>query len=232
MYPTLPIPQPEQDLLDLLDMPDKIKSNTERPLAQVKAVFPLETIIKTNKADLFKKLRQIPSAAGGATADQTNAAVANQTGSDDALTVLEIGTLTPAENFLELLRRGERFATLCLQIQSVVADLAFKSVVMQDEKLLKAIVVYRLQAIELGAYRYNEWIVEFKETLLNRNKLSVWQTIIVAERLGLITSAESEISTVTDEESRAFYVSAVADAAASSAVPDDDADMDDLLGNM
>lgn len=228
----LPIPQPEQDLLDLLNMPEKIKSNSECSVAQVKAAFPLEKIIKNSKVDLYKKMQQIPSAAG-ASADSA-AAVANQTLPDDEISIVEIGTITPAENFLELLRRGERFGTLCMQMQSVIADLVFKSVVVQDEKLLKALMAYRLQAVELGAYRYNEWIVEFKDTLLSRNKEMVWQNVIVAERLGLITSTESEISTVTDDESRAFYTNAVAGGSASGAgaAAEDEADMDDLLGNM
>lgn len=232
MYPTLPIPQPEQDLLDLLDVPEKIKKNAEKPMAKVKAAFPLETIAKATKADLYKKMRQISSIPG--TSAGIDSAI-DSTAVDNDTAVVEIGTITPAEDLMELLRRGERFAPLCAQIQNVISDLIFNSIAVQDEKLLKAIMVFRLQAIELGPYRYNEWITEFKDILLNRNKIQIWQKFIVAERLGLILTSESETSLVTDEEGRAFYTVGVPDSVGgdnSGAAAAEDDDIENLLDEM
>lgn len=134
------------------------------------------------------------------------------------------------------MHRGERFATLCLQIQNVISDLVFKTVVISNLKVARAIMIYREEAKLLGPFRYNEWIKEFKTMLLKRNKMEFWENVIVKEQFGLIGFKDSEMSTITDKEVMEFYeinlgagTTNVGDGAAGD---DDDEDVNDLLDGM
>lgn len=146
-------------------------------------------------------------------------------------TLIEIGTVTPDEDFMNLLLKGEKFTTVANQMQNVLHKLIMQAVQVQTEKIARAIMMYREQAILLGAYRYNEWVAEFKKILLERNKIDVWQNVFVNEKFGLISAKESEMSTVTDEEVQEFYKSDTADARINASDMMDD-DLDDLLANM
>lgn len=224
MYPTQPIPLPDQDLMDLLDIPEKIKKNSSEHIAKVKELFPLETIVKPTKKLFFQKLQHNTTSTG---ADDVQPMPVD----DQQSTLIEVGTVTPDEDFMHLLLKGEKFTTVCNQMQNVLHNLVFQSLQLQTEKIGRAIMMYREQAILMGAYRYNEWIAEFKKILLERNKEEVWENIFVKERFGLISAKECEMSTVTDEEVEDFYKSEpVGTRTDVDSMMDDD--LDDLLANM
>lgn len=235
LHPLQPVPIVDKDLLEMLDAPKALKEAAAPHLANIKKLFPLEKVSKAAIDQLYHKLKTIPStgttANGDCSVNNSKGPVAPIDAKDES-NLVEVGTVTPAEDFAELLRRGEKFATLCLQIQNVIGDLVFKTVVVQMEKCAMAIMMYREEARVLGAFRYNEWILEFKQMLLTRKKLNVWENIIVKERFGLISAEESETSTVSEAEVAEFYAN-IGDASASIThiIPDDD-DVDELFGNM
>lgn len=210
--------------MDLLDIPEKIKQNSSEHIAKVKELFPLEPIVKPSKKLLFQKLQHNVSNAGP---DDIEPMVTDEQQS----MLIEVGTVTPDEDFMHLLMKGEKFTTVCNQMEKVLHNLVFKAVQLQTEKIGRAIMMYREQAILLGAYRYNEWVVEFKKILLERNKVEVWENVFVKERFGLISAKECEMSTVTDEEIEGFYKS---ESIGTRGNADDlmDDDFDDLLANM
>ncbi len=221
-----PIPLPDQDLVDLLDIPAKIKQNSVEHIAKVKELFPLEPIYKPTKKLLFQKLQQ--KATHSAAPDDLQPTTISD---EQQSTLIEVGTVTPDEDFMHLLLKGEKFATVCTQMQNVLHNLVFKAMDLQTEKVGRAIMMFREQAILMGAYRYNEWVTEFKKILLERNKIEVWETIFVNERFGLISAKECEMSTVTDAEVEEFYKSQ--STTARNNVDDImDDDLDDLLANM
>lgn len=226
MYPTQPVPLPDQDLMDLLDIPEKIKQNSSEHVAKVKELFPLEPIVKPTKKLLFQKL-QHNAAATTSGADDAQP----QDVDDQQSTLIEVGTVTPDEDFMHLLLRGEKFATVSNQMQNVLHNLVFKTLQLQSEKIGRAVMMYREQAILMGAFRYNEWVTEFKKILLERGKTDVWQNIFVNEKFGLISAKEAEMSTVTDEEVEAFYKNECLDTSkATDGIMDDD--LDELLAGM
>ncbi|KAG4070343.1 hypothetical protein HA402_006485 [Bradysia odoriphaga] len=174
LHPTEPLPLPEQDLMNLLDIPEKIKQNSSEHVAKVKELFTLVPIVKpTKKQQLSQLLKQNANAAANTDVIEPIAVGEQQS------TLIEVGTITPHEDFMQLLLGGEKFAT--------------------------AVMVYRQQAIVMGAIRYNEWVKEFKRILLERCKVDVWQTVFVNGKFGLISAKETETSTVTDEEVDEFY---------------------------
>ncbi|XP_037024840.1 X-ray repair cross-complementing protein 5 isoform X2 [Bradysia coprophila] len=225
LHPTQPVPLPDQDLMDLLDIPEKIKQNSSEHVAKVKELFPLEPIVKPTKKLLFQMLQHNATAAASADDVQPTAVDEPQS------TLIEVGTITPDEDFMHLLLRGEKFATVSNQMQNVLHNLVFKTLQLQTEKFGRAVMMYREQAIVMGAFRYNEWVTEFKKILLERGKVDVWQTIFVNEKFGLISAKETEMSTVTDEEVEEFYKNECSD---TNKPADDmmDDDLDELLANM
>lgn len=212
----------------MLDVPKKLKNNAAPHLAEIKKIFPMEKVAKPAAEQFYAKLKSISSATGDGNLVATAAAVQEQ---KDESNLVEVGTVTPAEDFAELLRRGEKFATLCTQIQNVISDLIFKTVVIQMEKCAMAIMMYREESKIMGAFRYNEWILEFKQILLVRKKIEVWENIIVKECFGLISSEESETSTVAIDEVKEFY-SNIGGATVDSTNLFEDDDMDELFGDM
>lgn len=226
LHPTQPIPLPDQDLMDLLDIPEKIKQNSSSHIAKVKELFPLETIVKPTKKLLYQKLQHNDPSAN-ANPDDIEPMVTD----DQQSTLIEVGTVTPAEDFMHLLLKGEKFTTVCNQMQNVLHSLVFKTIQLQQEKVGRAIMMFREQAILMGAYRYNEWVVEFKKMLLDRNKVDVWENIFVKEKFGLISATECEMSTVTEEEVNEFYKNEFTGTRGSADNMMDD-DLDDLLANM
>lgn len=209
--------------MDLLDIPAKIKQNSSEHVAKVKELFPLEPIARPTKKLLFQKLQHNAAT----TADDLQSADVD----DQQSTLIEVGTVTPDEDFMHLLLRGEKFPTVSQQMQNVLHNLVFKTLQLQTEKIGRAVMMYREQAILMGAFRYNEWVTEFKKILLERGKVDVWQTIFVNEKFGLISAKEAEMSTVTDEEVEAFYKNECPETTKPADSLMDD-DLDDLLADM
>lgn len=235
LYPNQPIPMVDSDLNEHLNIPAKLKATAAAPLETLKTLYPLKRIVKHTKEQFFDRIKKIHSTSNTENPIAPNDGLAVDDGPiKDESRLVEVGTMTPAEDFGELLRRGEKFSTLCEQIQAVITDLVLKAVRLQTQKVSMAIMVYREEARLIGAYRYNEWIVEFKRLLLARRKLDVWQEIVVNERMGLITEAEAESSTVSEQEAQAFYeLSGIALRQRDDELHDsDDGDIDDLIGNM
>lgn len=203
MDPKMPLPKFSEDLAEMFEVPAGIKKPAEEATKKIKELFPLEEKEKSNHAKWMKKKRN------GSDNEPTTAdcAVEPIEGETRSRNIQEIGTVTPMEDFDYLFRRGEKFSTLCSQLQNIVADLVFKSMSWagQNEKISKSLLFYREQSKEIGAHYYNDWVESFKTSLLNRNKTNFWETVIVTEGLGLITSAESETSVKTEEEARDFY---------------------------
>lgn len=190
--PNDPLPTVDQDLLALISPP---KLNDD-DLTKMKELFPLEEIKLTTKEKLWKHI-QSGSVDEVELMEKLNA-------KQPDIEITKIGTIQPMEDFALLLSSGERFTDLIKQLQDVIVQLATKSMVSMDDKINKALFVYRDTAKQKGAHYYNEWIANFKELLKEREKVQLWE-MIVNERLGLITKDESEISTVTAEEAAKFY---------------------------
>lgn len=236
LHPNQPIPVVDTDLSDHLNVPPKLKASAAPAVATIKALFPLEHVAKASKEQFFNRVKNITSNVTNVDAPTVDDLVIgspdNGQAANDASRLVEVGTMTPAEDFGELLRRGEKFSTLCAQIQAVIGNLVLKAVHVPTQKVAMAIMVYREEARLIGAWRYNEWIVEFKRMLVERRKLDVWHNVVVKERLGLITALDAETSTVGEEEAQSFYRLAGGGGMGEKVWDNEEDDIDDLIGNM
>lgn len=223
--PKDPVLAVDKDLMDMLYPPRYVQEQAKPHIEKAKELFELEVVKKSTKNALFEKLQ---SHGLNSADDVTSMGGAG----DTTANIIEVGTATPAEDFAELMNRGERFPALAAQLQKVIVNIVFQSVEVPEEKISKALLIYREFAKTKGPFRYNEWIEGFKEQLLERSKVDVWHKIIVAEQYGLITAGESEISTVTDAEAAEFYQIGGGNANNSVAAGGDDGDIDDLFDDM
>lgn len=146
--------------------------------------------------------------------------------------MVEVGTVTPAQDFADLLSRGEKFPIISQQMQNVIIDLVFQSIVLPTNIVTEAIFQYRMEAKQQGPFRYNEWIGEFKNMLLEKKKVPFWHQVIVKEKFGLITSDETTLSTVSQSEADDFYVIMENTIQAPVLSLEADDDIDFLLDNM
>ncbi|XP_058816505.1 X-ray repair cross-complementing protein 5 [Topomyia yanbarensis] len=231
LHPKAPLPAMDEELKKLVGIPPKVKERSKAALEEVKNLFPLKEIKVNARIKWLQRTAKIniENDALAVGSSQNQADLEDEL--DDQRTIIEVGTVTPAEDFALLLKRGEKFATLSNQIQTVISDLVFKSMTIQQEKIAMAVMMYREEAKILGPYRYNNWIGEFKKSLLARNKQEFWEQVIVKERFGLIDATESEASTVTANEVEDFY-NVVTSKVSTSGDNADYIDADDLFANM
>uniref|UniRef100_A0A182JTS8 Ku domain-containing protein n=1 Tax=Anopheles christyi TaxID=43041 RepID=A0A182JTS8_9DIPT len=209
LNPTQPMPEVNSTLQELIEVPKKVVERSKEAMDEVKKVFELKEIKQSTRAEWLQRMAKIkvgndansssPTIDSGVVMDEEDSDVANRR------MVVSVGTVTPAEDFTLLLRRGEKFATVATQLQNTVFELLFTSLRPPGDKVIAALMVYRSEAQKLGPYRYNEWMTEFKEMLLTRQKADFWEKVIVGEKLGLIDAQESEMSTISVEQAAQFY---------------------------
>lgn len=199
LRPQEPLPKPNDELLALMEIPKKLKEQSVNEIEKIKEIFPLEKVVN-KQLEIYMKNKY--SMATKTDEDSTPIP-------DDVNNLMEVGSISPAEDFIFLLKRGEKFATLCVQIQNVISDLIFKSIEIQRNKVCGTIMTYREEAKVMGAFRYNEWILNFKKDLLNRGKEDFFTDVIVKEEFGLISAKDTSESAVTEEEVVEFYKSVV-----------------------
>lgn len=192
--PNEPVLKVDDEIMALVRPPVRTTNADE-----LKTLFPMEPQKLTSKEAWLQKVLKLEK-------EETNESTDPSINVEKPAyhDVHEVGTVTPAEDFIKLLEMGESFNKLAVQIQTVIYDLAIRPLVSMDDKVLKALHVYREEAKQKDAFKYNEWIEQFKETLKEREKKQLFE-LIIKENLGLITAKESETSTVSDVDAQQFY---------------------------
>ncbi|XP_052896950.1 X-ray repair cross-complementing protein 5-like [Anopheles moucheti] len=209
LHPKQPLPPVDTTLHGLFEVPKKIATRSKPALDDVKRLFELKEIKQNTRTEWLQRMAKIKLADDVAsTVSSIDSGILMDDDDADRRMVVSVGTVTPAEDFALLLRRGEKFATVATQLQNVLFELLFMSMRPPGDKVVVALMVYRSEAQTLGPYRYNEWMTEFKEMLLTRRKEEFWEKVIVGKRLGLIDSQESEMSTTSLEQAENFYKTA------------------------
>lgn len=225
--PKDPVLKLDNDLMEMLQPPKK--SEAKPYVDKIKTLFPLEEAKVTGKEAFLEKMRKVDDSGYASSMSEKTSSDINSPVSD----IIEIGTVEPAKDFVELYRRGERFHVLAKQMQNIINELTFKTVTMANQKISEAMFSLRETAKEKAPYIFNEWVVEFKEKLIQRGKLTFWNDYIVKNHLGLITAEESEMSTVSEEDANNFYQNKKHTAAPDSGIDQEMAEnLDDMFNEM
>lgn len=61
LYPSKPLQPPDQDLIELIEVPKKLKEHSAEPLDRVKKLFDLKPIIKKTPQDLINNITEASS---------------------------------------------------------------------------------------------------------------------------------------------------------------------------
>uniref|UniRef100_A0A182W904 Ku domain-containing protein n=1 Tax=Anopheles minimus TaxID=112268 RepID=A0A182W904_9DIPT len=206
LHPKEPLPAVDSTLQELFEKPEKIANRSKPAVEDVKKLFELKEVKQNTRTEWLQRMAKVKVADDATSSISTmDSGILMDDDDADRRTVVSVGTLTPAQDFALLLRRGEKFATVATQLQNVLFELLFTSMRPPGEKVVTALMVYRSEAQTLGPYRYNEWVAEFKNTLLNHRKQEFWENVVVGKRLGLIDSQESDMSTISVEQAANFY---------------------------
>uniref|UniRef100_A0A182QXW6 Ku domain-containing protein n=1 Tax=Anopheles farauti TaxID=69004 RepID=A0A182QXW6_9DIPT len=238
LHPKQSLPLVDNTLRELIEVPKTLAERSKPILEEVKKLFTLKEIQPKSRNEWLQRVAKISvgadlnSQSSSTTIDSGIFEADDDTGCVSRRKVVSVGTVTPAEDFALLLRRGEKFTTVATQLQNAVFELLFTSMRPPGNKVNAAVMVYRSEAIKLGPYRYNEWITEFKETLLSHNKKQFWEQVIVGERMGLISAHESDMSTVSDEQAASFYKLPTESTVMEKKSDDDFIDPDSLLDDL
>jgi hypothetical protein len=119
-----------------------------------------------------------------------------------------IGTVDPVRDFNLMICKngnGGGFKEIANQMQQVIYDLLFRTTNLQLEKIVESFYALRRDAKIFDPSHYNEWIVEFKDILLSRNRVAFWNDVIVKKNYGLISENESKLSSINEESQKEFY---------------------------
>lgn len=199
LNPTEPLPPVSDELLDMIEVPKKIREQSKDILEEVKKLFPLEVVEKKTVRKLFGK----PTDAGSSQVGDTQAITSLDV--DDGNKLVAVGSVTPAEDFGILIDKGIKFSILSSQIQSVIYDLIFRTTTLSMQKVIEAILMYREQSKINGPLAFNKWIRELKDSLLSKNRMDLFESILVKEGLGLLSREENAISDVDQMEQIGFF---------------------------
>lgn len=223
LHPSDPLPTIDAELVAMIDVPPKLKEASAGIVKEIEEKFPLELV--------ERRVKKVFGKSGTDALPSDDATDADTTDIDNGKIVVAVGTVTPAEDFGYLLKKGERFGRIVEQMQTVIHDLLFRTASVQTEKILECLMMFREQSKVYGPFSYNNWLKEFKNTVVQRNRLQFWQDSIVKEGFGLITINESPISTVTIEQQLEFYEVTSKDVSMSVSMDvGDDDELDALLG--
>ncbi|XP_058056338.1 X-ray repair cross-complementing protein 5 [Anopheles bellator] len=228
MHPNATLPSMDNELRELLTVPEKLQQRSIPALQQIKNLFPLEEQTLRSRTEWLQRVAKINLPNDASISSGTGGQVPT---ADDRRIVMAVGTVTPAEDFDLLLRRGEKFVTVANQMQRVILELC-TAMPTPFCKIIMALMMYRGEAQKLGPFRYNEWMVEFKKVLLDRHKADLWQQLIVQEKLGLIDATESEMSTVGVADAIEFYNVPLKGKLAGDEKPEDEVDLENLLAEL
>jgi ATP-dependent DNA helicase 2 subunit 2 len=217
LHPGAPLPKMDPELVATIDVPLKLKKASEGIVKKIEEMFPLEAVERKVKK-VFGQRNTDAIAASDDIADDD----------DDDKRIIAVGTVSPAEDFAYLLKKGARFSDVADQLKTVIYDLIFRTASIQTQKVLECIMMYREQAKLRMPFDYNQWIKEMKNTMIQRNRVDLWNDMIVKEGFGLISVNEAPISTVSISEQIGFYEIVVKNTYQTAAMDVDDDELADL----
>lgn len=225
LHPDTPLPTMTEDLAATIDIPESIKEKCKDIFAELETQFPLERVKRKVKKTFGRIDNSDIASSLGDDVDMTT-----MTDVDD---VKSVGTANPAEDFGILLNKGFRFNDIANQMEKVISDFLFASAVLQTQKIIECLMMYREQSKLYSPFNYNNWIREMKSKMLNAGdgiQVDLFETFIVKENLGLITNEENAMSSVTLKDQKDFFMS-IEDVRKVAEIVNDigDDELDDLL---
>ena len=124
--------------------------------------------------------------------------------------VVKIGTESPTEDFVQLLKIGKKstkevYGEMENVILHLLRDSHGSNIVLMN-KSRDCLVVYRQHVLDSGnPIEFNQWMERFKSYVIANFFQDFWQSHIVKLRLGLITWNECDASSVDKQQADQFF---------------------------
>lgn len=235
LRPDHPIPELSPLIASSLQRPQEVEAACQAAAEKLGKAFKLERVAKrkeevTGEA-MFKDsgAEQAPEAKRPKVDDDLAGGIEGMTKAK----VTQVGTVTPIEDFLDLISRKDEdlFEKACGQMEERVTQLVMDSFGPQFYgKAMDCLKVLREQAIkksEPGGF--NDFIQDFKDTLIEKGKRDFWDRI-VQKKQGLISMDECPDSEFSKEEADSFVAGQPKKEEAAPAQEEETAD--DLLADL
>lgn len=214
LNPDDPIPELSSLIARSLQRPQVVETACQGDLEQVKKLFKLETVAKKKEQQtgdaMFKEngSGEGPAAKRPKTDDDLAGGIEGMTKAK----VTEVGTVTPIEDFKDMISRKDEdlFDQACKQMQQRVQQNVTDSFGPQFYgKAMDCLKELRLQCVKKSEAKiYNTFIREFKGTLIGKGRRDFWDRIVEAKQ-GLISKPECEDSSITKQEAETFLAGEV-----------------------
>lgn len=235
LHPKDPIPELSPLIARCLQLPAAVEAACQASVVKLSKAFKLEREgkrkdVKTGEA-VFKE-----NGAKEAVAAKRPKADNDLAGGLEAITkakVKEVGTVTPVEDFKELISRTDEdlYEQACKQMQERITQIVKDSFGQQFYgKAIDCLKALRAESIKKSEPNdFNDFIQDFKDTLISKGRRDFWEKII-AEKQCIINNVECEESEITKEEAESFME---ADVKKEEAAPQkSEQSTDDLLADL
>ncbi|XP_076457066.1 X-ray repair cross-complementing protein 5-like [Babylonia areolata] len=235
LHPEDPIPELSPLIARSLQRPQAVEATCQVAAEKLGKAFKLERVTKRKEEKtgeaMFKEngAEQVTEAKRPKVDDDLAGGIEGMTKAK----VTEVGTVTPIEDFQDLISRKDQdlFEEACRQMEDRVSQLVMDSFGQQFYgKAMDCLKTLRQEAIkksEPGSF--NDFIQDFKDTLIEKGKRDFWDRI-VQEKQGLISKVECEESEFSKEEADTFIADEVKKEEAAPAQEEETAD--DLLADL
>ncbi|XP_059483189.1 X-ray repair cross-complementing protein 5-like [Neocloeon triangulifer] len=200
-----PVEPPSKLIVSLLETSESILQAAEDMDAQLAQVFKVADVRKS-LAKVRVPRPSVPTAPRDQILDEDSQgdldAVVPIAPQAKPVRIVQVGSITPAEDFHALIQQGVPLDEVCRQCQIIVLQLAVRS--QHDlHKPLTAIRVMRQTCVKDNPALYNDWLAEFRNELSERGQLGLWLKIM-DDNLGPITTEENPEAKMSRVEANKF----------------------------
>ncbi|KAM5152519.1 X-ray repair cross-complementing protein 5 [Mantella aurantiaca] len=227
-HPDDPLPPIDQQLLDMLEAPEEVKTRCEGALSKVKGRFPLQEARKRKEQKTAQDIFEDKN-------PESDAKRLKGEGDEFSISqladgnVTSVGSVNPADDFRVLVRqKNMNFQDVSGQLVKRIYEFVEIRQPQYYLKSMTCIKCLRTEAIRLSRGQiFNDFLQSLKEKTAGSSLKEFWE-IVVQDGVSLITSEECADSSVTPEEARQFLSQAEKEVEETS-MAEEEGDVDDLL---
>ncbi|XP_072436176.1 X-ray repair cross-complementing protein 5 isoform X1 [Chiloscyllium punctatum] len=228
--PDKPLPPIDPHLKTMLDRPQELNASYILSMEQLKKLFTLQDSGKKKEQKIAQQIFK----------DNDTEEVASKRGRTDDFNIVTlaegnvtaVGSLTPAKDFQTLVRqKNSNFREVTNQLMERVYQ--FLEVKNREYymKSMDCIKICREEAGKAGESKFFNMLLKTLKANVEAKGLQDFWELIVQDSITLITKDEAADSAVNNDEAKQF-LAAEEKPMETSAVPEDDGDVDDLLDMM
>lgn len=203
LNPDEPVIKMDDDLMGSLETPKIVAAKPH--IKTIKALFPLEPVKVPSKEKFLAKMRKSDESGYTSIADNSSIDETIKNIPNDIR--IQIGTIDPLKDFAECIASGAALHRVAKKMEDVITQLIINLTELSEPyklKIHKSLLAYRATAVEQAPYLYNDWMSVLQRTMNDRGKAYLWSTLVADKGYGLITSAESAQSTVSEADAQRF----------------------------